>query len=246
MGSFCVLLKTMIPTELSHVLCWVQQSYWGQLCFYHSHHSGTGSKKSFHMLIHSDAIELGDHLLLWGAAGRGGSSVGRGRISLLFRWPGRRICHLCHKKHRKGGQRVTEVWHLYCEMIVQEMEELVSQNSVHFFADTISRCPDVSYTYHCFLVAVSTDPSLLNYSDRITQIKGEHLYGSNNPIMQNTHHSTGLRKLKRLENCGFQWICPSVFQFTSVVPNVSDFFKEVVWHLGEITLEISVRFLAKS
>ena len=42
-------------------------------------------KKSFHMLIHSDAIELGDHLLLWEAAGRGGSSVGRGRISLLFR-----------------------------------------------------------------------------------------------------------------------------------------------------------------
>lgn len=68
--------------------------------------------------------------------------------------------------------------------------------------NSISRGPHVSYTYQHFLVSltlsVSTDPSLLDYGDHITQIKGKHLRGSNNPIAQNTHHSTGSRKLKTL------------------------------------------------
>lgn len=51
--------------------------------------------------------------------------------------------------------------------------------------------PDVSYTYQCLLVsltlAVSTDPSLLDYSDHVTKIKL--LYGGDNYFTQNKHHS---------------------------------------------------------
>lgn len=103
--------------------------------------------------------------------------------------------------------------------------------------NTISRCL-LYCTYQLLLVSLTltdrTDLSLLNYSDRITQVKGKHLYDSNNPIMQNKHHSSRLRTFEktlyeRFRDDGSQWIFPFINNGQSSVENEATARRQLAW-----------------